>query len=869
MSIVVKKPPKIKSNRPMIATDSEWDTSLPDPWISTAFAYGSQVVVFMRDDLGKDTKDRLKSALGENDRLLFIRRDDDTDLLSWAKKLFGIRDKRVSLAIYFTPKDVEYAVGWSRFKEAMDKRQIRQRNNLSGRVGSVFIKDIIGWAGKSSLEKFAAALGVAMADKGGMKEYKANMIRGLTERPEDFLRYAVDDARALLRVHSAFLDKFNRVLRETLAMEEKQWEADDIPMTVGALVAKTIERWLFTQAGELSEVMKFCVRKVGILNPDHKQYKASLLYYWRAVERFTELDTLLSGLREGDVDLEMLDKGVFSYTALNSGGICWWADKPATDSACFNALVQGGRCCNERPDEYRIGAGLDVDISGCYGESLRTMTFPVGVPTVWSYSPNQKRPTLGDWLDDHEKNLVDGLWTATVSGWLSFAQDLVYSKLAKAGDIKRMVLTPEKEDSDLVADFVLLRREIKNGIVTSDVLRVLRAVATNQEWRELRKLEIVSAVAYLASDRQPDCGSWCETVLAHKGEYRRGTRSGSPVDTRCRAWYGVPLEGFVGRLVDERREQKKFVKDSGLSEVERSQAKGMDNLLKLMVNTVYGVMASRYFPIGNTVVGNNITARARVGVWMLAKSLGLRQSITDGGIYTPGSVPMFGAKKPGLSVFAHPWQWRDDRRRRYTSMGGLDWTQPAEWAERAVDTLAMDHVRDFWIPYGLTFLFRVEHKLDHTFSGAAYWNKGDYALATLTGREYALRGKDRAKRDAKKRHPTFLLLDNILDGSDIFPTDLNYTKGGILKVGKWLIAQQSNGYEQLKNLRPGANQPESEYTARYNNTHFPADDVRQHDRRRNRKKVHRGKSVAWFERFAKRGIAGLHRAMARASLEHG
>ena len=53
-------------------------------------------------------------------------------------------------------------------------------------------------------------------------------------------------------------------------------------------------------------------------------------------------------------------------------------------------------------------------------------------------------------------------------------------------------------------------------------------------------------------------------------------------------------------------------------------------------------------------------------------------------------------------------------------------------------------------------------------------------------------------------HPTFALLDAILAGSDIFPDDLTYRRGGILKIGLYRIAQASaTGYAQHKGLRPG------------------------------------------------------------------
>jgi hypothetical protein len=288
-----------------------------------------------------------------------------------------------------------------------------------------------------------------------------------------------------------------------------------------------------------------------------------------------------------------------------------------------------------------------------------------------------------------------------------------------------------------------------------------------------------------------------------------------------------------------------------------------------MINTVYGVMASRFFTVGNTVVANNITARARVAVWMLAKALRLRQSITDGGIYQHTAVAAFkGRKKPGLDTLNRMWEWENKVRRRHlVPLGGRDWSGPLP-GQQELDALAAEHVRQFWEPYGLAFPFKLEHKLANSFTRAAYWSKGDYALRPVTGGKlvFALRGKDRP--NSKDAHPTFKLLENVLDGKDEFPADLSYSRGGILKIGKWKIVQQCGGptYRGMKRLRPGDNLPTTQHEARYNNVHFPLRDEKDYLSRRNRKKAHRGRPVQWFERHGRKGVSAVLRGMRQNTL---
>jgi hypothetical protein len=195
---------------------------------------------------------------------------------------------------------------------------------------------------------------------------------------------------------------------------------------------------------------------------------------------------------------------------------------------------------------------------------------------------------------------------------------------------------------------------------------------------------------------------------------------------------------------------------------------------------VYGVTATPHFRVGNTVVANNITARARLAVWQMAKALWLRQTITDGGAFEPGRVAFFGERRPGLNTLSGMWQWKKDshHQRRFGPLGGLTcWARDlAEWPLEDIGHLTLDHIRSFWEPYGLAFQFNVEVK--NIIRAGAYWNKGDYAFRLPDGKTiYAVRGKDRRGKDKDgQKHTTFDLLDNILDGRDDFPQRLHFGK---------------------------------------------------------------------------------------------
>jgi hypothetical protein len=633
------------------------------------------------------------------------------------------------------------------------------------------------------------------------------------------------------------------------------WDANTIPITVGRLVAETFRRWVLGRAGDDANAVQFCDRKLGILDPDADSYVRSRECRHRLTPRVRTAADLsrLDAVRVGQKLLKVYSRAKYYTTALGGAGVRWFASRPVTETAAYNALVHGGRCHNERPDEYATGPGLDIDIDGCYGESLRTLTYPVGLPTVWSYSPNDRRPTLGEWLGAHEDELVPNLWTVTVSGRLPFEQDLLFSKLVKHRDIRKAAAD---DRVDIQSDFVLLRREVKNAVITSDLLRAIRKVATKTERRHLMALEVVTAVAYLKADRVDGPGDWCREVLAWKDSGRLvRLKAGTTADDRPRAWYGVPLDEFIGRLVDERRRAK----------ADKDAPPGLEQTLKLMINTLFGVFASRHFSVGNTVLAHNITARGRLGVWMVAKALGLRQSITDGGIYTPSAVPSFRRRRPGFDTLSRPWNWKNTNiGRTFIPLPGLTW-DPGTPVPPEAGPAALAHVRRFWVPYDLPFEFNLSHK--DGFLRSAYWSKGDYALLTEPGKEPVtkLRGKvtRQCRRDDEVPHPTFALLDEILAGGDVFPPNLTYTTGGIMKVGKYRVIQQSSpgAYVGQKHLRPGDAIPPKLHTAVYNNVYLPVPDEVTFLKRKTRRRKHRGTRVEFFEKYRGQGIAAVHRAM--------
>ncbi len=828
-----------------LATDSEWDNNIPGKWISTAFSCKWGTIIFHNPEIPEETKERLYAeAAKQRVTLLFRPRCDQTILVLDVIKRLKIAEDIIYLLFFYSPKDIEYACGWDAFFDSIIQNRVTKRGSaISGKVllpndRKIILKDLKGWQPKGSLLKLANSLGVKATDKGAMDDYKSHMQDGLLNEPETFLRYEVGDVKMLRKIHRKYINNIRTLQKDCLNMNDNELlNSMTIPATQGAVVAKIMETWITNQADD-PDVFKFCLRKVGILDPDNRNHKKNEIAMQYCINNYNSVEEVRSGLLNSDTKLKTLLRAKFMVTAMEACSVNWFASRPPDDSAKFNALVQGGRCHRENHTVNRVEKGADIDISGCYGNALKQLAFSIGIPTVWSNGPNKTEMNLGRFLAKHEENLVDGQWFATVSGKLTFEQDLISSKMVKNDRIRNGKQTN--------TEFTVLRKEIKNGIITAEVLDAIRKTATKREITQFMNLDLVTAVAYLKKDRCDSIEQWCEEISKSKPEYLPNVK-----DTRSRAWVPIPMANFIGQLTEQRKECKARAKDKNLSATERNEANAVSNMLNSIVTTSYGVTASAFFKISNTCLANNITAKGRLAVWMMAKALGLKQTITDGGVYDPEGVHFFRDRAPGFVALSKPEMWHAPKDRRLIApMEGLD-----EWDGEdltTLDKLAMAHVNEFWSRYDVKFPFpQLEHK--SVFGVAALWSKGDYGLLPVGGEkkdiDYKIRGKDRRSKD----HPSFEIVSNIIYDDDTFPDDLSYTVNGIVSINQFKQSENFNGFENFKGLRPGDDYC-FERIARYNNTAMPVDDAKEYLKRAERRTTQNGKKIQFFEKFREQGI---------------
>ncbi|MEM7556586.1 MAG: hypothetical protein AAF378_21300 [Cyanobacteria bacterium P01_A01_bin.84] len=358
------------------------------------------------------------------------------------------------------------------------------------------------------------------------------------------------------------------------------------------------------------------------------------------------------------------------------------------------AKVEGGRCRNNRPTDVFVARKVngkydavlinDIDISGCYGEGQRNQDYFIGNPEIYDFkvSKNNEYLSLRKWLESYDvhiekliqavdnrdykewnnpKNwgeLVKGAWYGRFSsdGRLEYPQDFFASWFTNSGNgvnvMAKFINQMECDTEQLVTDWVdfneeegnlkIFNHEIHNAVLTHDGLEWIFAIASKRQRQEfLDKTIMLSSSVYPRSQRilsEPKSAlkqldkqheNWQLRNTMERIDRGDGVKSWRHHDKECHAWFSVNLGKLLidDLLIQRKKAQKTHGKKSPL-----------DVLFKLCVNTLYGDMVSKFFVTANTIVGNNITARARLLCWCMEKGLHGWQSITDGCGFEPTGV---------------------------------------------------------------------------------------------------------------------------------------------------------------------------------------------------------------------------------------
>jgi hypothetical protein len=361
-------------------------------------------------------------------------------------------------------------------------------------------------------------------------------------------------------------------------------------------------------------------------------------------------------------------------------------------SGILNSITQGGRTNNERWQEFHLKNILDLDFSSCYLNTLKTLDYPIGLPTIVHYDNQQKKLTLKEFLIKYQNELVPHMFTITISGKLKHSQNLLYSKIITVNQL-------EKFKDENKGHLIILENELINTILTTDLIEALKKICTNTEWNDITNSTVITAMLYKKSDQctKEEFLNKLEEINSNEKRYVSKKGEGDLIDNRPKCWYPIPLNPLFENLHLMRQKTK----------IEKN--KGLELIIKTITNTIYGVISSPIFGISNTVVSNVTTARARLAIWLTSRALNGIQCITDGHAYNPLTTFKIKRKKeklPSLSRLSNLYKLKQHRNIEQIKLGNKDWeelysTKNIKKITENIDSIATKHIEDFWKNYNI------------------------------------------------------------------------------------------------------------------------------------------------------------------------
>lgn len=482
--------------------------------------------------------------------------------------------------------------------------------------------------------------------------------------------------------------------------------------------------------------------------------------------------------------------------------------------------VDGGRCRNNHPTLTKlVGSLCDLDLKGAYTSAMMFLPACLGTPTVLTF--NQK--SLQQVLRSYRSRLKPYHWTMriTTQQHLSFQQDIIMSYVDYTWKERKCDAEGYRETGELdykSGSSKIFSRDIIHGMLTSDVLDLIEHTWTTAAQEEFfQKCQVDSLLFYDPKCEMKEVSAFVDHALKHD------------VKKPLAGWHSVPLKQMG--IENFREERKKHLKGTP-----------QNTLFKLVGNTAYGAIVSHFFLAQNPITANNITAHIRVAVYLAEKALGIKQTITDGGVFNLNEVlipklkgkiftnKLFNAnhlskrelnhtlnlKRTGLG--GHTWQIKGNSPQQLQIFCD-DRELTLKEAETLVNTLCLQHVKQTFPTMPLLQNPDIEFEMKAFYNTATLHGSSNYAFWYKdTLHAVKMRGYER------KRHDGFTLDENnnlikdptyhdnmspaqwmhhaLHQNPQAVPLPTSFLKNSILKTGDYV-----NSYDRRPDspIKPGDN----------------------------------------------------------------
>lgn len=689
--------------------------------------------------------------------ILFFKKD-------FPQESFPTENVSLDLYFYYSLRDITIALGQTTVLPVYQGKKNKKKNTLVKKKGSItqkrsifgnipgeasineklysvnfILHDLFGW-NSDGLKSLIKATGLIefLDDKDSLDQYKACMDVALRLYPNTFVKYSMNDCLCLIPIVEAQVRSMNVILTDLGVKDKYHFTFEKIPLTVGRLVSELWLRYFQCIVLKDSNSIQLALKKFGILNKEASNYNENLASF----EKLTKIKSLeeLKNLEQSD-EFENIFKNLtrnsaFLHTITEYCSIKFLVGYSDSGNQYLSAMTSGGRCNNEQPWDCHILNGADFDFLGAYGNQLKKLTLPIGKPRIYCKSPNElQNLTLGAFMDKYLSKMKKYKnFKVVVSGKLSFAQDLIYSKVPSTLAVTNKIntySTLEVGQQTIANHFLLLRREIINGSITYENWEVLNKVCSNKELKDFRNLVVESALYYFDEDAVENIEDFADHILKDEGKFGFDNKSQNFIDSRSLKWCPVKIFDFINPLV---------IKRTALKRMKDPISQALNWAIKLIINSFWGDLTSVFFPLNNVILSEIVTNNVRTNLWLASKALNSHYSVTDGGAYSLEKVSFIKNKSekcPSLGTFSDFRNYKEHRNIKIGSLGGINWDElfkqnlsPFEGEFNNIDALAKQHIYDFWQHYGLNLDFDIEHKKERTFTQCAYWSKSHYAMET-------------------------------------------------------------------------------------------------------------------------------------------
>lgn len=306
-----------------------------------------------------------------------------------------------------------------------------------------------------------------------------------------------------------------------------------------------------------------------------------------------------------------------------------------SDTRRLNAKIQGGRCFRNRPLTIKDeGVIIDPDYDGAYSSFMRALDLPMcASPFRIEYDLKGKSQMLSleQTRNKYKNELISGMYQFVASHTdsdrdainskpklLEHPQDLIASYHPHPS-IK--LTTVGSEWLEKAASSYVYTNQITNGIFSHWQLQIIDHTLSKESRKEILNSKVVTGIIYRRSDKLETIRELLDGYRVYEGKNTYKIRGNSEIINRdsFRGWVGFNLGELI--VTPVRKLRAKYPKKTAENE-----------FYKLIGNTVYGVLCSKYFAVSNVVTANNITSGVRNAMWCAEKGLNLQGSITDGGL---------------------------------------------------------------------------------------------------------------------------------------------------------------------------------------------------------------------------------------------